>query len=59
MMLLGLLFELKDINLHKDSPHKLVIPAMKSKLGITLSLLQSRVASCRCGAFASSKFKTV
>lgn len=33
-MLLGFLFELKDINLHKNSPHKLVIPAEKTKLGI-------------------------
>lgn len=47
MMLLGFLFELEDINLHKKAPHNLVIPAEKTKLGITPLLPQSHVVFCK------------
>lgn len=47
MMFLGFLFKLKDINLHKNSPHKLAIPAEQSKLWIPPLLLQSHVAFCK------------
>lgn len=47
IMFLGFPFNLKDINLHKTSPHKLAIPAEQSKLWITPLLLQSHVAFCK------------